>query len=296
MTWELKDGKLKLALIAAVVAGFGALYLINELAINWYPPTWTSPDGRSGYYSPDEVRSCMRSRMKSSLGDRASALHWYRCATTLQEAQALDGFGWRYWSLIIAGVWTLLAPFGFALTMRFARPPHRVLRGRRLLTGDAATRAFLQSAKSEIKQSGAGLELLPNLAVSRDRESRNWLIWGSVGAGKTQTMLHLVLAALERGDGVLVIDVKSDMTATLPGEPLLIAPQDRRSMIWDVARDCRTKQDARELAARIIPGSQDPMWSDAAREILVVCVSTLQAIKDDRWTWRDLHEIGTSSA
>ncbi len=38
------------------------------------------------------------------------------------------------------------------------------------------------------------------------------------------------------------------------------------------------------------------MWSDAAREILVVCVSTLQATKGDRWTWRDLHEIGTSSA
>ena len=108
-------------------------------------------------------------------------------------------------------------------------------------------------------------------------------------------MLHLVLAALARGDGVLVIDVKGDMTATLPGEPLLIAPQDQRSMIWDVARDCRTKQDARELAARIIPSSQDPMWSDAAREVLVVCVRTLQATKGEQWTWRDLHEIGTSS-
>jgi len=108
-------------------------------------------------------------------------------------------------------------------------------------------------------------------------------------------MLHLVLAALARGDGVLVIDVKGDMTATLPGDPQLIAPQDQRSMIGDVARDCRTKQDARELAARIIPGSQDPMWSDAAREILVVCVSTLQSTKGDQWTWRDLHEISTSS-
>jgi hypothetical protein len=159
-----------------------------------------------------------------------------------------------------------------------------------------ATRAFTKSASAEIKQSGAGLELLPGLAVSRDRESRHWLIWGSVGAGKTQTMLHLVLAALARGDGVLVIDVKGDMTATLQGQPLLIAPQDQRSMIWDVARDCRTKQDARELAARIIPASQDPMWSDAAREILVVCVSTLQATKADRWTWRDLHNISTASA
>jgi Type IV secretion-system coupling protein DNA-binding domain len=79
-------------------------------------------------------------------------------------------------------------------------------------------------------------------------------------------MLHLILPAIERGDGVMVLDVKGDMTATLPGDPLLIAPQDKRSLIWDVARDCRTKQDARELANRLIPDSQDPMWADAARD------------------------------
>ena len=72
--------------------------------------------------------------------------------------------------------------------------------------------------------------------------------------------------------------------------------QDQRSMVWDVARDCRTKQDARELAARLIPDSHDPMWADAARDVLVVCVATLQATKGDRWTWNDLHEMATASA
>ncbi|MFX8616525.1 type IV secretion system DNA-binding domain-containing protein, partial [Acinetobacter baumannii] len=42
--------------------------------------------------------------------------------------------------------------------------------------------------------------------------------------------------------------------------------------------------------------SHDPMWADAAREVLVVCVSTLQATKGYQWSWRDLHEIGTASA
>ena len=109
-------------------------------------------------------------------------------------------------------------------------------------------------------------------------------------------MLHLILGALVRGDGVLVLDVKGDMTETLPGKPLLIAPQDRRSHVWDIARDCRTKQDARELANRLIPDSQDPMWSDSARDIFVVCVATLQATKGDNWSWTDLHEISTASA
>ncbi len=287
--------KPKVIVLGAVLAGLSCVGLINELTINRYPPTWTLSDGLSGTYPPADVRPCIGARLLSNLADRSSAHHWQRCAATLQKALALDGFDWRYWSLIIAGSWTLLAAFGFALAVRFDRPPHRVLRGRHLLSGDNAIRTFIRSAKMEIKRSGAGLELLPGLAVSRDRESRHWLIWGSVGAGKTQTMLHLVLAALARGDGALVIDVKGEMTETLPGDPLLIAPQDQRSMIWDVARDCRTKQDARELAARIIPGSQDPMWSDVAREIFVVCVSTLQATRGDRWTWHDLHELSTAS-
>ena len=134
---------------------------------SWAASAAASPDGRSGYYLPDDVRSCMGARLMSNLDDRVSELHWHRCAVALHTAQALDGFSWRYWTLIVAGVWTLLAPFGFAFATGFARPPHRVLRGRRLLTGETATRALCQSAKADIKQSGTGLELLPGLAVSR---------------------------------------------------------------------------------------------------------------------------------
>ena len=288
-------GRLKVIMLAALFAGLLLVFLINEIGINRYPPMWMAADGRSGYYDPAGVRTCMGARALAALADRSSARHWHRCATTLFKAQALDGFHWRYWALTGACVFTLVAAFGFALACRFNRPQHRVLRGRQLLTGDAARRAFTRSAKSEILQFGAGLEFLPGLTISRERETRHWLIWGSVGAGKTQTMLHLILAAIERGDGVLVLDVKGDMTATLPGDPYLIAPQDQRSMVWDVARDCRTKQDARELATRLIPDSQDPMWADAAREVVVVCVASLQATKGDQWTWRDLHEIGTAS-
>jgi hypothetical protein len=74
----------------------------------------------------------------------------------------------------------------------------------------------------------------------------------------------------------------------------LIAPQDHCSLVWDVANDCHTKQDARELAARLIPPSDDPLWSDAARDILVACVASLQATKPGFWTWRDLHTVATA--
>ena len=284
----------KALFLGALFVGIGTVTMINEIGIGRYPPSGQFSDGVTRGFQPSDVRSCMGARALAAVGDRSSQWHWRQCATTLVHTQALASFDLRYWGLLVAGAFTLASAFGFALSLRFDRPPARVLRGRQLLAGATARRAFAHASKVESRMSGTGLQLLPGLPVSRERETRHWLIWGSVGAGKTQTMLHLILAAIARGDGVLVLDVKGDMTAGLPGEPLLIAPQDRRSLVWDVASDCRTKQDARELAARLIPKSDDPMWSDAAREIAVACVAALQATQPERWSWHDLHEMATS--
>jgi hypothetical protein len=98
------------------------------------------------------------------------------------------------------------------------------------------------------------------------------------------------------GDGVLVLDTKGDMMAGLPAQPdpLLVAPHDRRSLVWDVAADCCVKQDARELSARFIPPSADPMWSQAAQEIFVACIVHLQATKGRDWGWGDLEATITA--
>ncbi len=78
------------------------------------------------------------------------------------------------------------------------------------------------------------------------------------------------------------------------GEPLLVAPHDRRSLVWDVAADCSIKQDARELAARFIPPSSDPMWSQAAQEIFVACIVHLQATRGRDWGWAELEKVVTA--
>jgi hypothetical protein len=225
----------KALVLGALFVGIGTVTAINEIGIGRYPPSGQFPDGMTRGFHPSDVRSCMGARALAAIGDRTSQWHWHQCARTLVQTEALSSFDLRYWSLILAGAFTLASAFGFALVLRFDRPSARVLRGRQLLTGAAARRAFARTSKMESRRSGQGLEVLPGLAVSRERETRHWLIWGSVGSGKTQTMLHLILAAIARGDGVLVLDVKGDMTAKLPGEPLLVAPQDGRSLAWDVA-------------------------------------------------------------
>jgi len=61
-----------------------------------------------------------------------------------------------------------------------------------------------------------------------------------------------------------------------------------------VAADCSIKQDARELAARFIPPSSDPMWSQAAQEIFVACIVHLQATRGKDWGWADLETVVTA--
>jgi alkanesulfonate monooxygenase SsuD/methylene tetrahydromethanopterin reductase-like flavin-dependent oxidoreductase (luciferase family) len=114
-----------------------------------------------------------------------------------------------------------------------------------------------------------------SVPFGREREVRPFLVVGSVGGGKTQTVLHLISEAVVRGDGLLALDTRGDMIGGLPadGDPLLVAPHDRRSLLWDVAADCGIKQDARELAARFIlraAGSADTIKaaaSEAGRSI-----------------------------
>jgi hypothetical protein len=128
--------------LGALFVGIGTVTAINEIGIGLYPPSGQFPDGVTRGFHPSDVRSCMGARALAAIGDRSSQWHWHRCATTLVQTRALWGFDVRYWSLLVAGAFTLVSAFGFALILRLDRPPARVLRGRLLLGGPAARRAF----------------------------------------------------------------------------------------------------------------------------------------------------------
>jgi len=208
----------------------------------------------------------------------------------------MDPFEVRFWTVASFGLVGLVALFVFALSLRIEQHSPRVIRGARLQTGSAGLKAFARACAAECRIHGEGVALVPSIPLGREREARHFLILGSVGGGKTQTMLHLIDEAIARKDGVLVLDTKGDMMGGLPaqGEPLLVAPHDRRSLVWDVAADCSIKQDARELAARFIPPSSDPMWSQAAQEIFVACIVHLQATRGKDWGWADLETVVTA--
>lgn len=288
--------KLDRLLILAALLSFCAAWGVYELGLGAAAPVRAHLRSGEVPVPTDDMRACFRQRGLALFADKDAQKGWHYCEAHFARYRVLDALTLRINAIFALSGIGLAALVGFAIAMKMQVPPAKVIRGPQLLKDRDAVRTIRKALLRECRLSGRGIALAPGLPLSRDRETRHFLIWGSVGAGKTQTMLHLILGALNRGDGVLVLDVKGDMTARLPGEPVLIAPQDARSVVWDAAKDCRTKQDARELAARLIPKSSDPMWSDAAREIFVACLVHLQATCGDGWSWRDLQETTTLSA
>jgi hypothetical protein len=285
--------------IISFLAAIGCFTLstgVYHLGFKIWPPSATMANGRTVPFQSTDVEACVKERVLAWLGDSSGDAYWRICREQLSQYRALDGLEVRFWSVVGLSLVGLMALFGFALSLRMDSPSLKVIRGARLQAGSRGLKAFARACAAECRIHGEGVALVPSIPIGREREARHFLILGSVGGGKTQTMLHLIDAALARGDGLLVLDTKGDMMGGLraDGDPLFVAPHDRRSLVWDIATDCSVKQDARELAARFIPPSSDPMWSEAAQEIFVACIVHLQATRNTDWSWADLQRVVTA--
>ena len=282
-------GSLKITLfVIGFVSGLAA-YGAYKVGFDWIRPGAIAEDGLFARHDAAFMDRCGKARITSIIHDPAGSYHWPRCRAVMQHYGTYEAFNLRHNGVAGLGALSALSLLGFVRLAMAEKSAPKVVRGPVRLTGRKAYAAIRRTSRREIRQTGAGIDFPPGLPMSRDRESRHCLISGSVGSGKTQTIQHMILEAMRWGDKMLILDTKGDMTERLPDEITLIAPQDKRSAVWDISADCVTKQDARELAARFIPKSSDPMWAEAARELLVACIVSLQRENGAVWTWGDLH-------
>jgi Type IV secretory pathway, VirD4 components len=150
-------------------------------------------------------------------------------------------------------------------------------------------RAAAQQIKGEIRLSGKGLKIHPEITLSLDRETKHFLIVGSTGGGKTTAINPLIEAAQERKDKIIVYDNKQEITEKFQG--FIMAPWDARSCAWAVGKDVLNRADAETLAARLIPeGGNDPMWALGARQILVALFVQAQREKTLEWDFETIIE------
>jgi hypothetical protein len=204
--------RLKIVTFIAALAGFGVMVESYQLGFVRWLPQGAASDGRTIVYPADRVDFCLRMRVFGLL-DGGSAQVWNICRAVLIHDQAWTGFELRWYAVSISGIIGVLALFIFALCVRFEPRPLKIVRGGRLYAGRAGLKAFARACAEECKLVGKGVELVQPYPLSRERETQHFLILGSVGSGKTQTMLNLMNGPLGRGDGLLVLDTKGGGSA-----------------------------------------------------------------------------------
>jgi len=124
-------------------------------------------------------------------------------------------------------------------------------------------------------------------------ETKHIIYLGSVGSGKTASMLHAIQSIVERGDKAVIYDYKGDMTQWLAGreDVSLIAFADTRSDPWHIAKDIHSPLLARELAQTIIKETCEPVWSDNSRDVLAGCLEYFITTKPQTWGFQDISDF-----
>lgn len=176
-----------------------------------------------------------------------------------------------------------------------AEPLVSHVKGPRLLAGKTARRSLAAAWAKRFGVADPGVELAAGLVMPRALESEHLLLAGGTGAGKTTVMETIMDGAIARGDRLLALDIKGDVTARFPREDFcLLALDDMRSHRWLLGLDIGTREDAAELATEIIRETSDPSWSGGARQVLTAILVRLQMEAGKRgkvWSWRQLDHI-----
>ena len=171
------------------------------------------------------------------------------------------------------------------------RDAFTLLRGRRLLRGREAVKATKISFQKAVEGDEKGLALLPDIHITRSQEVKSILVCGAQGGGKTVFINQLLTTILERGDRCIIFDpTKGDFSTWIPNS-LLISSTDSRSSHWWLGYDIQNLSDAQAFAQGLIEESSEPLWSNAARGILVACILKLQNELGQHWSWKELADL-----
>lgn len=197
---------------------------------------------------------------------------------------------------VVAGVLTGSEIHGRVLASQIPHPAVTHIRGQRLVSGGAALGGLAARWHQRFMSSASGVALADGLIMPRSLETEHILLTGGTGAGKTTVLELLMDGALKKGDRILALDVKGDVTARLPTDNFqLLALDDIRSSRWVLGLDILTSNDAAELAAELIQETSDPSWSSGARQVLAALVEHLQQVQtrqpDRIWSWADLDQL-----
>lgn len=268
------------------VAGAVAFALAEAVLWRDLPVMGPKPDGSYLYHHLSMAKVAVNA-LTAGGAFQASVAEYKELIVGWME----EGSAGPYWARVfLSGLAGVGAAFGGWLVGMGGQTNYIYVTGRLLREGKQAVREAQQESKAEIARSGGSVFIHPELQLSNDRCTKHIMIGGSVGGGKTTIILPLIDRIIKANERAIIFDIKGDFTAKFKS-PVLFAPWDKRSWAWDIGKDCITRQDARELATRLIEDSKDPMWANASRQVLVGMIVKLQIETGTDWGFSELRAL-----
>jgi hypothetical protein len=279
--------------ISIVLGCFLSLSLATASDIVLGPIVGTQNDGR--LYS-----------LKLISMDAGRFLHFFATSLASSRSAPLETIGFvfgsehlyakivvRWFGLLATG---LASAFVWVFLFSDGTKKPRHVEGIRLLSGKTAVRdanaKYESERRSERVRDLPIIELAPQVRLTPNQETRGIFIEGGIGSGKTVIIKYLLNQAIERGDKIVLYDVKGDFAPAIKHR-LLLNPFAEGSSAWSIALDVQTVDQARQLSKMLVPdanGSGDSFWTRAAQSILTGIFASLQAELPKRWTFADVRE------
>lgn len=180
---------------------------------------------------------------------------------------------------------------GVLMARRFLTPRDGLiyLRGPVRLSGRRAVACLRKLLERENKQR-PDHDLAPGVPYPGSRWTQHTLLAGSTGAGKTTFLKPLVKSIFDADEQLILFDPKGEFTKAFDGASIL-APWDARTCSWDIGKDMRNTADMLRFATAMVKESKDPMWSNAARIMVVGFMSHLRKTRGSAWGWREFADM-----
>ena len=171
------------------------------------------------------------------------------------------------------------------------RDPHIHVRGRQLRRGEEARQYAQRASREKCAISNPQLKIHDSIVLARHQVLQSIMVMGAQGGGKTQVLWRILLPLIQQNWKTVNFDMaKGDATISTPRVHRLFALGDARSSVWAIWRDVRSLADAESFARGLITESADPMWSNAARGVVVAMLMRLINERGQNWRWKDLGE------
>jgi type IV secretory pathway TraG/TraD family ATPase VirD4 len=161
---------------------------------------------------------------------------------------------------------------GFSMLVR-RKPQDTYKRGVVLVDGRA-----LQRRAVRMKRSNPTLLTLARTAIAEADETKHFKLIGTTGTGKSTAIRELLGAAMERGDRAVFADPDGGYLGRFYNRyrgDVVLNPFEPNSVKWDVFAELRSSYDVEQLAAGLIPATEDPSaseWRGYARTFLCAVV------------------------